>query len=193
MDAYVRVEPVPGEFFSVKITVEGLPPELNTFRNHLDAARPHVMRYFNIGMHFKVKSHCTWRLRDPDEGQSGTINLTTIAVDVLNGMYNSINTWEELVAWLEHEEGRKKEIAENSQKEFESVVKLILLIHPSPHMRAGGLEIDLDDLEPPEPEPQSEEDEPELAHIRSDFVKLPQSLVNKMACINIVNQDCRSF
>ena len=59
--------------FSVKIAVEGLPPELNTFLNHLNAARPNVMRFFNYGLPFKVKCHCLYYLRDPDPGETGYI------------------------------------------------------------------------------------------------------------------------
>ena len=59
-------------------------------------------------------------------------------------------------------------------------------IHPGQQMLAAAQEIDLANLEPPEPEAED-------AAWVSDFAKLPESLVAKRACINIQNQDCRSF
>ena len=180
--AYVTETPVASSYFSVRIFVEGIPAAMNTFRAHIEAARPNVMRFFDRGLPFKIETHCTWRLRDPDEGYTGTMHLTSVAKDVLADRRNSINSWDELVAWLEYEEDRKRKIAENSGKEFESVSQPIILVHPGQQMGAAAEAIDLDNLEPPEPEPEDEPGRSEV--VRSDFVKLPEPLVNKMACIS---------
>ena len=182
--AYVTETHVAG-FFSVKIKVEGMPAALGSFQAHLNAARPNIMRFFGYGLPFKVKTQCLWELRDPDEGQQGVIGLTTRAMNVLTGVANSLNSWEDLEAWLLAEEARKREIVENSDKVFERVRELIILIHPGVQMQAAGITVALDDLEPPEPE--RDEDTP------SDFVKLPKSLEAKQVCMNIQNKDMKSF
>ena len=154
-------------------------------RQHLEAARPNVTRFFDKGLPFKIKVQCTWDVADREGNPVGyPMHLTSRAMDVLNGE-QSLTSWGELVTWLIRQQDLRQEVAENYDRIFSGVKQVIIHIHPGQQMLAAAEEIDLANLEPPEPEGED--------WGVSDFVKLPDSLIAKRACINIRNEDCRSF
>ena len=73
------------KYFSVRITVEGL-PEGFTLEEHLEVASGNAMRFFDQGLPFKIKVQCTWNVAGRDgEAVDFPMHLTTRAMDVLNG------------------------------------------------------------------------------------------------------------
>ena len=120
---------VANKYFSVRITVEGMPAG-STLRQHLDAARGNVMRFFDQGLPFRIKVQCTWTVADRDgEPVDFPMHLTSRAMDVLNGA-QSIGSWQELVDWLIRQQDTKQEVAESYDRVFSGVTRVVIHIPP---------------------------------------------------------------